>query len=138
MVSGYWVAAIRLADGKSIRRKRHSREDAEAALTALLTEYADYLGYFYDLPRRPSRRHRGSPRSGVTKRVRFLILERDGFRCRYCGATPDVAELVIDHVIPVADGGSDEPDNLATACGDCNAGKGGRPLLTPLPTAVAS
>jgi hypothetical protein len=29
----------------------------------------------------------------------------------------------VDHVIPQALGGSDKPDNLVTACADCNAGK---------------
>ena len=31
--------------------------------------------------------------------------------------------LNVDHVLPVALGGSDEPENLTTACSDCNAGK---------------
>jgi hypothetical protein len=31
--------------------------------------------------------------------------------------------LTIDHVTPVALGGSDKPDNLVAACKDCNAGK---------------
>lgn len=35
---------------------------------------------------------------------------------------PD-AKLTVDHVIPVALGGNDEPSNLVTACADCNAGK---------------
>lgn len=57
----------------------------------------------------------------VTKRTRYEVLSRDGFTCRYCKAT-DVP-LTIDHVLPVALGGSDKPDNLAAACRDCNAGK---------------
>src|SRR5690606_40826449 len=31
--------------------------------------------------------------------------------------------LTIDHVLPVALGGSDDPSNLVAACRDCNAGK---------------
>jgi hypothetical protein len=31
--------------------------------------------------------------------------------------------LVVDHVIPVALGGSDDPSNLTACCRDCNAGK---------------
>lgn len=31
--------------------------------------------------------------------------------------------MTVDHVIPVALGGTDEPTNLATACQECNAGK---------------
>lgn len=59
----------------------------------------------------------------VSKRLRYEILRRDNYTCRYCGASaPDVA-LTVDHVLPVALGGSDEPTNLVAACRDCNAGK---------------
>ncbi len=40
---------------------------------------------------------------------------------------PDV-EITVDHVVPVALGGSDEPSNLAAACDACN---GGKTLLKP-------
>jgi hypothetical protein len=59
----------------------------------------------------------------VSKRVRYEVLRRDNFTCKYCGgSTPDVT-LTIDHVIPVALGGGDDPSNLVAACTDCNAGK---------------
>lgn len=54
---------------------------------------------------------------------RFRILERDNFSCVYCGATPDIAELRLDHVVPWSKGGRTEPDNLVTACHKCNSGK---------------
>jgi len=60
----------------------------------------------------------------VSKRLRFEILRRDGFRCTYCGSRPsDGAELHVDHVVPQALGGTDDPSNLTTSCADCNAGK---------------
>lgn len=61
----------------------------------------------------------------VSKRVRFEVLRRDGFRCTYCGLTaPETgAGLTIDHVIPSALGGTDAPTNLVAACRDCNSGK---------------
>jgi len=63
----------------------------------------------------------------VTKRLRFEILRRDNHACRYCGGiAPDVI-LTIDHVVPKALGGSDDPGNLVTACKDCNAGKSSVP-----------
>ena len=59
----------------------------------------------------------------VSKRTRFEVLRRDNHTCRYCGGhAPDVV-LTVDHVVPVALGGSDEPTNLVAACRDCNAGK---------------
>lgn len=60
----------------------------------------------------------------VSRRLRFEILRRDNYTCRYCGAKPPDTELRVDHVKPVALGGKDVPENLVTACHPCNAGKG--------------
>lgn len=57
----------------------------------------------------------------VSKRTRYEVLRRDEFRCRYCRATD--SPLTVDHVVPVALGGTDDPSNLVAACRDCNAGK---------------
>lgn len=59
----------------------------------------------------------------VSKRTRYLVLRRDNFCCRYCGLPAGVAQLHIDHVIPRAAGGTDDPSNLTAACADCNLGK---------------
>lgn len=45
--------------------------------------------------------------------------------------------LVVDHVTPVALGGTDLPDNLVTACSDCNSGKTSTPVDAPLVSNVA-
>lgn len=60
--------------------------------------------------------------------MRFEILKRDGFRCRYCGATGAKTQLHVDHIEPRSLGGSDEPSNLITACRECNLGKRARRL----------
>lgn len=59
----------------------------------------------------------------ITRRLRFEILRRDDHACRYCGRRAPDVELTVDHVVPVALGGTDDPTNLATACVDCNSGK---------------
>lgn len=59
----------------------------------------------------------------LSKRTRYEVLKRDNHTCRYCGATAPDATLTVDHVTPVALGGTDKPDNLVAACKDCNAGK---------------
>lgn len=60
----------------------------------------------------------------ISKRARFEVLRRDGHRCRYCGGSVESgAVLTVDHVVPVALGGGDDPSNLVAACRDCNAGK---------------
>lgn len=62
-------------------------------------------------------------RSTVSRRLRFEILRRDGHTCRYCGASAPDVPLTVDHVIPIALGGGNEPANLVTACDECNSGK---------------
>lgn len=64
-----------------------------------------------------------SQNTTFSKRMRFEILRRDNHTCRYCGAkAPDVT-LHVDHVIPVALGGTNDPSNGVTACSGCNSGK---------------
>lgn len=72
-------------------------------------------------------------RRPISKRLRFEVLHRDGFRCRYCGTSGDGTILHIDHVLAVANGGTNEINNLIAACIDCNLGKGATALLR-LPT----
>lgn len=59
----------------------------------------------------------------VSKRTRFEVLRRDDYTCQYCGESAPTVTLHVDHVMPVALGGSDYPGNLVTACADCNSGK---------------
>ncbi len=65
-------------------------------------------------------------RTGSTRRWRKLrkeILERDEYKCMYCG---DRANQV-DHVTPIESGGDDQPSNLVAACQACNLRKGTKP-----------
>lgn len=67
------------------------------------------------IPKRPSRRR------SVPAQERLRILRRDRYECQRCASRND---LEIDHIIAVANGGSNEPDNLQVLCHDCNAHKG--------------
>lgn len=73
----------------------------------------------------------------VSKRLRYEILRRDGHKCRYCGASAPDVPLRIDHVTPVALGGTDTADNLVTACEPCNSGKTSTTPDAPLVADVA-
>jgi len=67
-------------------------------------------------------------REKISKALRFEVFKRDSFKCQYCGASaPDVL-LHVDHIHPVAKGGTAEITNLITACVDCNGGKSDRLL----------
>jgi hypothetical protein len=67
-------------------------------------------------------------RKAISKKLRFDVFKRDGFVCAYCGATPPSVLLQVDHIHPVAQGGSNDINNLITSCQPCNIGKGAKTL----------
>ncbi len=48
---------------------------------------------------------------------------RDDQKCKICGRSSDEVPLEVDHIVPVSKGGTDEINNLAALCKDCNSGK---------------
>lgn len=80
---------------------------------------------------------RQQPRKAVKARLRLAIFERDGWTCWLCmGQTEPTASVphplapTVDHLVPRVDGGTDEPDNLATAHFACNSKRGRSLSLT--------
>jgi 5-methylcytosine-specific restriction endonuclease McrA len=69
-------------------------------------------------------RRRGTRTASLS--LRFEVLRRDDFRCRYCGRQPPEVMLHLDHVEPWSAGGRTVLENLRAACSDCNLGKGAR------------
>lgn len=67
-------------------------------------------------------------RRSLGKKLRFEVFARDGFACRYCGRQSDGVQLVVDHIVPVCQGGTNDQSNLITSCADCNSGKGGKTI----------
>ncbi len=57
----------------------------------------------------------------VSAGMRARVTARDG-RCRYCGT--EVGPFAVDHVVPIALGGSNRIGNLVLACVECNTRKG--------------
>jgi 5-methylcytosine-specific restriction endonuclease McrA len=43
--------------------------------------------------------------------------------CHYCGRKFEAALLTMDHVVPVARGGTSTPGNIVPACHECNREK---------------
>lgn len=69
-----------------------------------------------------------SNRKSISKKIRFEVFKRDGFKCQYCGASaPDVI-LEVDHIDPVSKSGANEMFNYITSCSSCNSGKSDRTL----------
>ena len=56
--------------------------------------------------------------------LRWKIMLRDGFKCKYCGrSSNDDVVLHVDHILARSHGGNDDLDNLITSCRECNLGK---------------
>ena len=55
------------------------------------------------------------------RKVRAAILERDAYRCCWCGGEA----TTVDHLVELAAGGDRlDPANLAAACHRCNSTRG--------------
>jgi len=73
-------------------------------------------------------KHNTMSRSGnwISKTNRLALYLRDEFTCSYCERSLCKAsprDVTLDHVIPVSEGGTDEPKNLVLACRRCNSRK---------------
>jgi 5-methylcytosine-specific restriction endonuclease McrA len=67
----------------------------------------------------------------LTAEEGLRILERDNYRCRYCGLDGMVSfenslVMSVDFVVPRARKGTKDPTNLVVACRPCNRIKGSR------------
>lgn len=66
------------------------------------------------------------PSPKAWERLRDRVFETYGEGCTYCGT--EEGPFVVDHIHPVARGGSSHFVNLTPACGPCNTSKGSRLL----------
>jgi 5-methylcytosine-specific restriction endonuclease McrA len=67
----------------------------------------------------------------VTLEEGLKILERDSYRCRYCGldgkaSFENALVMSVDFVVPRARKGKKDPNNLVACCRPCNTIKGKR------------
>ncbi|MFW6296409.1 MAG: HNH endonuclease [Halothece sp.] len=66
---------------------------------------------------------RKTPRIPIPPAVRTYVFSRDRYQCQSCGQTHLETKLHIDHIIPLAKGGSNDISNLQTLCQRCNQRK---------------
>jgi hypothetical protein len=62
----------------------------------------------------------------IPLRLRLQVLQKYDFKCAFCGRSPAIDKgviLHIDHILPIAKGGTTELENLRTLCKECNLGK---------------
>jgi len=136
------VEILSASDLKKVRPATLQREfGVDYAIAVEILEVSRMLGYGGPgvcgkcLTRRATKNETGAGsvgREALPPSVRFAVLQRDGFRCRYCGmgaqSNPPV-ELEVDHVVPVAAGGGNDLGNLVSACINCNRGKSAKPVV---------
>ena len=69
-----------------------------------------------------------SRRRRIPPETQRLVRQRANERCEYCHTSErwQYVRFTVDHIIPLAQGGSDTPDNLALACFHCNRRKSDR------------
>lgn len=67
-------------------------------------------------------------RKNIPNRTRFEVFKRDSFKCQYCGSSSPEVALQVDHIVPVAKGGTNDLLNLVTSCWECNSGKSDKKL----------
>ncbi len=61
-----------------------------------------------------------TPRIPIPPEVRKYVFERDRHQCQSCGETTN---LEVDHIIPLAKGGTNDLSNFQTLCRRCNSKK---------------
>lgn len=63
-------------------------------------------------------------RESVTPALRAKIIARDGLTCAYYGTELTEVDVEIDHIVPKAKGGTNDPQNLVVASRRANSEKG--------------
>lgn len=111
------------------KRSEENRRDADEAIF-------QFTSLSNEVEQKAEERRATARRRYVTKAMKQHVLERDEYTCQICGISkglldrliPGLGEfllLEIDHITPVAKGGSgDDEKNLQTLCWRCNRKKG--------------
>ena len=75
--------------------------------------------------RKPAARRPARPK--IPEATRIAVLERDQYRCQWCGEPArHNDQLTMDHLVPYAEGGTDDEDNLVAAHRSCNSRRGAK------------
>lgn len=105
-------------------------------LTAFGDQVTDYIGTL-DPGQHPQLKGGRIPRCSHPAWLKQAIFYRDRGRCQHCfkdisGLAQPVNNLQLDHIIPLANGGSNDPTNFQLSCSTCNQQKG-KQLINSVP-----
>lgn len=95
-------------------RRRRNRKSPEQKLTEKIKRMV------YDARRRSDT---GLP-AEMVERITELATEALASGCKYCSRVCTWKLLSLDHVVPLASGGTNDPENLQLICKPCNRAKG--------------
>lgn len=88
-----------------------------------LSEWSEtFIRGIYAPPEAMEKKHKKQERNKIGYKIRYQVLLRDGRKCKVCGSEENP---VIDHIVPVCQGGRSDLSNLQVLCFMCNSGKGG-------------
>ena len=59
-------------------------------------------------------------RRKITHQERWRVYTRDAGACQICGRQLQFEEMTIDHIIPLASGGTNQISNFQCLCNFCN------------------
>ena len=113
----------RRAESKRLWDEAHRRENS-ARTVAWQKANPERVNLKHRIRRQ---KKRSAAPSDVTGAAWLLRAAEFGNRCAYCASLMRVPEM--DHIVPIASGGTHTMDNLVPACRRCNSSKSGRPML---------
>lgn len=80
----------------------------------------------FDIPATLRLLERVGKRCAFPKFRKWVLFNRDGWKCQYCEISLDWKSITIDHVFPKSRGGQTSWSNCVSSCKKCNWKKGCR------------
>ena len=81
--------------------------------------------------RASERRRRERTAEGAARRLRYAVNRDGAATCETCGGYFAAMGIEIDHIVPLADGGTDSESNIRPLCLNCHA-KRPKPLKSSI------
>lgn len=109
-----------------IERRQDYKRDPEKKIASVRDYAKRNPQKIYAIQRNRRARKKMAEGSHTADDIKRLYEDQDG-RCLYCGITL-FDRYHVDHMIPLVQGGSNAPENLAIACSLCNLSKHGKTI----------
>jgi 5-methylcytosine-specific restriction endonuclease McrA len=132
--SGQWIKINRDKERARLAKWRADNREKERARGVIYhaknpgkstARMAKWRAENIDRAREAIRYYRTRKRNAFVASVDFdEIYKRDKGLCRICGNPVDRMKATLDHIVPLARGGTHEPINVQIAHGKCNSSKG--------------